>query len=424
MNITHLKQIKRLSWALFISGAFNIVLCAAFFYWEAMDRPPTPYCELKPAARKERQTPLAIDHSNNEVIRAFRKYPMEQLVSRLSNTQLVENGYTQRDLALASLVAFHHFDLAKALPGQEQILEKRSIAYGRFRSGIVATLTVYPGLSDEQFQSIIHYANTERWPLTPEGIFLLVEKSGDQADPSLMDTFFLTPEFLAVETLFNRSEVPVDKIDLLRIVSIGGWERLAAFTEQQRIAQDLSSARRQRFLLDYIALGSSPAAYVLLRTDGDFAAKKLEDRQVMSLLLLLTEKTSEAYKFALEVLASPRSNGVLRQAAERLYYFAGESSPEKFQLQQALQRFAPQSQITRPTAPVTTPAKLQPKATAASAPAKRPPAAPRKDSLYVVQEGDSLWKISRRFNVHIDDLRNHNRLQSDFLKPGTTLRIP
>lgn len=423
MDNSHLKQVKRLSVALFVSGALNIVLGSAFFYWMVKDRPPTPYCELKPAARKQQQTPLAIDHSNSEVIRLFRQLPIEQLLAKLSNTKLVENGYSQRDLALASLVAFHHFDLAKALPAHEPPLQMRTIAYGRFRSGTIAELTVYPGLTDEQFQSIIHYANTERWPFTPKGIFLLIKKQGGEVDPTLADTFFLAPEFLTVETLFNRSEAPVDKNMLLSVLVEGGWEALETFAEQQRTLQDLSSARRQRFLLDYIAGGSSAAAYLLLKTDGDFAAKKLEDRQVLAILPLLTEKREESYKFALELLGSPRSDIVLRSAAERLYHYAGESSPDKFQLQTALQRFAPQSPLVQKREIIAAPEKPQPAKVVKESP-KRTVMPPRKDRLYIVQEGDSLWKISRRFKVDIHTLKNHNRLQSDFLKPGTTLRIP
>ena len=57
---------------------------------------------------------------------------------------------------------------------------------------------------------------------------------------------------------------------------------------------------------------------------------------------------------------------------------------------------------------------------------KTPPAAPakKKDRLYIVQEGDNLWKISRRFKVDVNVLRGHNKLKSDALKPGTTLKIP
>ena len=58
----------------------------------------------------------------------------------------------------------------------------------------------------------------------------------------------------------------------------------------------------------------------------------------------------------------------------------------------------------------------------ASKPAQRP--SNKKDRLYIVQDGDTLWKISRRFNVDIAILRDHNKLRNDALKPGTPIRIP
>ena len=46
------------------------------------------------------------------------------------------------------------------------------------------------------------------------------------------------------------------------------------------------------------------------------------------------------------------------------------------------------------------------------------------DRIYIVQEGDSLWKLSRRFRVDVDKLKTHNQLESNNLRPGRTLKIP
>ena len=51
-----------------------------------------------------------------------------------------------------------------------------------------------------------------------------------------------------------------------------------------------------------------------------------------------------------------------------------------------------------------------------------PPTSP--DRGYTVQHGDSLWKISRKFGVKIDQLRALNSLETDQLKPGTELTLP
>lgn len=437
MKNDHLERVKRLSQALFVSGALNIGLLAAFFYWMVKDRPPTPYCELKPANSKEQQTPLAIDHSNSEIIRSFKRLPLEQLVAKLSNSTQVENGYTQRDLALASLVAFHYFDLDRALLGNQQPAQKRSIPFGKHRDGTIAEITIYPGLSEEQFQAIINFANTEKWPLTSQGLFLMQKNSQEMKDPSLADAFFLTPEFLSVEMLFNRADIPIEKGELLTVLIDGDWQMLATFNAHQRLSQDLSPARRQRFLLDYIDHDSKAAASLMLKTDGAFASKKLEDRQVLGILALLTEKSAESQQFAIDLLTSPRSDAVWQMASQRLYAYAGEPVPENVSHQTVLARFAPDKVVIekqeaslskndseeshKEAAKVVL--AVKPSAVkAVKETIKQPPQ--KKFRLYIVQEGDSLWKISKRFKVDIEAIRQNNHLDSDFLKPGTTLRIP
>ena len=45
-------------------------------------------------------------------------------------------------------------------------------------------------------------------------------------------------------------------------------------------------------------------------------------------------------------------------------------------------------------------------------------------NLYVVQRGDSLWSIARKYNVSINEIRMINNLNSDVLMIGQTLIIP
>ena len=44
--------------------------------------------------------------------------------------------------------------------------------------------------------------------------------------------------------------------------------------------------------------------------------------------------------------------------------------------------------------------------------------------FYVVQDGDSLWKISKKFRVSVTKLKDSNGMQSDTIKTGMVLRIP
>lgn len=352
------------------SCALNVTLLFLFFYTAVKDWLPSTYYDCKPCREIEQQSPLVIDNSSKEVIRYFKKMPLEWLLARLKNQQPVENGYTQYDLALAILTEFHYFDIKRAFSGLPQPEQKRTIIYGKYRDGSPAELTVYPGLSQKHYEAIIAFVQTERWPLTSKGLFMNLRK-GNQ-DPSLADAFLLTPEFLAVELLFGRGIVSINKKELLSLVLQADWTILSTFANQQKASQDLSASQRHRFLIDYMEKKSKTAAHLLLKSDGPAAALKLDDAHLLLLLELLDEKSPETEKFALDVLTSPRSDAVRKMAAARLAV----------------------------------------------------PIAQKIERMYLVQEGDSLWKISRRFNINLDALKSYNKLNSDILKPGMSLKIP
>jgi LysM domain len=387
------RYIRKLTIFLVVSGSLNILLLASLFYLAIRERPPAPYLELKPAS-----VPLAAEHSDSEVIRYFRRMPLQWLISRLNNTQLVENGYTQRDLALASLVAFHYFDLERAFAKLPKPEQKKRIVFGQFRDGRSAEIIVYPELSDKHFEAVRTFAETERWPLTSRGLFLALQKEEkEEYDSHLLDAFFMTPEFSAVELLFSRSEKPVSKQELLKVVLEGNWDRLSDFVARQKQSQDLSQLRQRQFLLEYSANRSKAAAQLMLKIDADYAARKLDDNQVVMLLQLSDEKSPQAEQFAAALLSSPRSDAVLKLAAE----YTGRNRPRK----EATTAFAARVPDRKPT----TTAAVQPKS---------------KDVYYTVQEGDSLWKIGRRFGVEIEVLKAFNQLEGDTLRPGKILRIP
>lgn len=411
-------QTRKLVAGLIISGALNIMLVSFFFYWVMREVPPIPYFESRPANRDEQQTPFAIDHSNEEIIRYFKSLSLGQLVQKLSNSEFVENGYKIRDLSLAVLVTFHHFDLSRALLDDVQPLEVRVISFGLKKDGKPAKVLAYPGLTDKQYETLIAFARRERWPLTPKGLFLNLKNAKNKSNSSLQDAFYLTPEFLSVEMLFSRSNLPLKKQEILNVLLEGSFSMLSQFTEHQKQSADLTKARRQYFLLEYIKNHSRAAAYLLLRTDGPQIVRKLDDAHIKTILSLLTHKTEEAQKFSLAILTSPRGDSVRQMAAMRLYEYSGEEVPEKFQHEVALNKFLPRSMSL-----------VQDKAnvlTESIEVTKQPLDAskPRIDSIYIVQEGDSLWKISRKFDTDIDLLKRHNQLTSDFLKPGTTLKLP
>lgn len=418
-----LEQIRKLTRLLLISCAGNIALLAFLVFSIYKEAPPRPYCELKPAAPEERLQPLAFEKNNAEVLRLFKDLSIEQLTEKLTDTQLVENGFTQRDLALSALLFFHHFDLSRALPGSLYPTQMRKIPLGKNKAGNLVELSLCPGLTNEQFSSIIQFLKREQWPITAQGMFNQLKKQRKSHNLTLQEAFFLTPEFISAEVLLNRSQFKIENSEILNLILQGPWKILSDLNTQQKIAQDLSSARRQRFLLDYIAYKSNIAAYLLLRIEPEFTSKKLDDRHLLVMLELLEEKTPEAERLAKILITSPRSDLIWNLAATRLFQYANEPLPAENLRQAALHRFI----LVRPVKtklPTFSSLEIKPKPPATDKVIIPPKIKPPAEKIYTVQEGDSLWKIAKRFKVDIDFLQTYNKLHSDFLKPGTTLKIP
>ena len=45
-------------------------------------------------------------------------------------------------------------------------------------------------------------------------------------------------------------------------------------------------------------------------------------------------------------------------------------------------------------------------------------------NTYVVQKGDSLWSIAKKYNTTVDNLKNKNNLTSNLLSIGQVLILP
>ncbi len=423
-------RVRWMAQALMVSGALNIGLIATFLYFVLKDSKETPQMDLKPATEQVAKLERA---SNPQLLAHYQAMSFRQLLDKLTNTQKVEDGYTQRDLALGCLVTFHQFDLAKALSGQT--VEQRRLAFGPKGAAKLTEVRMFPGVTNAQYEAIVHYAQTEKWPLTAQGVFQKLQEGAGKEDPSLTEAFYLSPEYQSIEALFSRSEVAVDRDELLATVLEGDFSSLQEFTAQQRLAQDLSAGRRQQLLLDLVAHNSAKAAYLLLKTEGSYAAKKFSDGQVIQMLTLAKTKTPESEHFAVDLLTSPRSSAVWELAAQRLYEFHGEQAPSPIDHIAALNRFVPeellQEKMRVAAGPSVEAAQKTAKTAADSAQksmkiAAKPKtaAAEKSEVTYVVQPGDSLWKIAKKHKVTIKEIRKLNNMDSDKIKPGAKLRIP
>jgi LysM repeat protein len=389
-----IRRTKWLTQALIISGTLNIGLIATFAYFALKDRQQSLAIELKPVA-KERRSSTA---SNEQFLKAYSLLPYPELILRLENKDLIEEGLTKRDIALACLVAFHHFNLDKALGGIN--LQKRLITLHHSDGSESMEVGVFPGLADFQFQAVLQYARTEKWPLTSQGLFYEIKRSIAPYDLSLLEAFYLSNEFHAIQTLFTKSGLPLTFEKLIDLLCQGDWKMVADFTASQRQALDFTPDRRRAFLLPYLNHHSPIAAELLLRHDHEFVFKHLDDTQVLIILDILDVQTPELQMLAKELLTSPRTDAVHQKAATILYAFVQEPIPEPYDHQQALARFIQSSVPQTVSVPVA------------------------QKKFHTVEAGDSLWKIARKYHVTIEELMKVNHLETERLRLGKQLEIP
>lgn len=379
------KKFRILTFSLIFSGALNIGFLVQFAIFQ--------FCEKGTSIGNilEAENGREIQFSNLALLHAYSKYSFRELVSLLTNREIVEEGYAKRDLALSSLVAFYYFNLEKAIGSQP--VQKRFFSMDSEKS-----IELYPGLTDDQFDAAVRFAYQEKYPMTTQGLFFLLQKKPEEE--ALQQAFMVTPEFFALQQLFQKTS-PQDPSILVSLIREGSWELLDHFVKEQMQILDVSVEKRRRLLLSYLTHQSKTAAYLLLKTDLLFIKQKLEDSGVCNLLSLLSYKTEEAEKFCISLLQSPRSDLIWRLAAEKLYAFAEEPMPSVFDIQLALQRFSPQTKSI-----------IQEKKAISF------------NRHHVVAEGESLWKIARAYKVKVDDLIQMNGIENDRLYPGMTLKIP
>lgn len=409
IELSWAKRTKWLTQALILSGTLNIALLATFAYISLKEKENSLFLE-QPRIAQRSAPPTNID-----LLRVYSVLPYQELILKLENQELVEEGLSKRDLALACLCAFHHFNIDKALGGLP--LHKREVSFTNTASQETLAIPVFPGLSDAHFLAILQYAKTEKWPLTSQGIFYEIKRSQGAKDPSLLIAFQLTPEYQSVYTLLTKSGNPLTKQEILALIEESDWQLISQLHQTQRITLELTPEKEREFLLNHVAIGSKQAAHLLITHDLEAVMKRLSDGQMLQILNLGLPFTPALEQLAKELLLSPRTEAVWKKAASILYANVGESFQEPYDHLTVLQRFCPEKVIVHhSTAPLT-----QMPLSIKAEMSKKPSTQKR---VHTVEPGENLWKIARKYQVSIDDIMKINRLESEKLRPGRSLEIP
>ena len=394
------KRSRRLGYLLAVSCFLNISLLSFGMYeWKEGGFSFLAISSFRPQKSKLYRQSGKEQPTLTKSLQELRDLDFQALVAILDDSTSVGEGYTRQALALSMLAHKHYFDVGRALG--------HTVPVRRLFTYISEEIVLYPDLSPTDFAACRQFALQEKWPKTCEG--LLVQYKEAQ-DPLLKETILQTVEYRTVEILLTRgTDISRDAIfDLVLAVE---YNKVKNLHQEMVKAQDFSPEVRRGFLVALLP----HSAQILFKTDPRFAAHSLSDKEVLALLTALEKNPVYAREYALELLDSPRSKVIWNRA----FLFLCESlqlNPQTESRAQLLKRFGralPQKTVA--VAPASTPKK--------PAPVVQPKPQP-KVLTHVVQQGDTLWHLSKRYGIDIQKIKQYNKLTSDALKPGTTLKIP
>lgn len=335
-------------------------------------------------------------------LKAYFGFSFFQLIDELMNGEYIEEGLTHRDLALSCLVDYHYFDIDRALQGLE--IQRRCIRFIH-HEGEEVQLNVFPGLSDQHFTTILRFVMQEKWPLTPEGLFVELKYAEDE-DASLQEALKHTEHFQLVQKLFERAKDPMDDTDLIRLLKEGEWKYLERFVRSQKISIDLSKRMYEAFLMQYLEGGSAAAVMHVIESNLDALFSHIEDNAFVKMIESIDIHSDKIDRFLKRMLLSVRSDEVRKASALKLFELNGIHPPSPYDHVRVIEKFLPHSyhieEVKRETK-----------------------SALEKLKEHVVEPGDSLWVIAKKYGVSVDDIVRENHLASrHHLRVGMKLIIP
>ena len=386
-----MKKIRFLTNLLLVSVSLNIGLLTAFIYVKRV----ASNINLKSSRH------VILEKSNAEVLASFFMAEFATLVKELKDKTILQDGYAKRDLALASLVNYHYLNIEKAISGKT--LQRRKLTFLHSDGGESFQLEVFSNLDDLDFLMIEKFIKEEKWPFSAEGLLVDLKKQTLDNDPTLEAAFFATSEFYMLYTSLKRIAENLTKEKTLQFLLETDFDDFSDWIQKTKSGEDFFAAIRSLFL-ESVKKGSSAASNLWILLDSEYIQRKLTDPELRQLLLLINENTLETTIFLKQILCSVRSDDIQKESALKLYEFAKISPPTPYDHNLALKTFLPTMFDKKGSLKAETPAK---------GPIK-----------HTVTDGDSLWKIARKYKVSIEFLREHNNLKKDALKPGQELLIP
>ncbi len=394
-----MRRARALTQALIISGTLNIGLISTFIYFTLKDKQSIVSQEVPAISLNSKPS-----FTNKQVLEFCSQASFSELLNMLTSEELLEEGYTRRDLALACLASFHHFPLTKVLG--DAVLQKRKISFS-LQEGEMIELVVFPGLKTEHFEAVLQFSSIEKWPLTAKGLFLALQNVDPPYDPSLLEALYTTSEFHHIYILLQKGIPALERSVLVDLLLTGSWDKMKEIAEKLRALQCYDVEACREVLMSYaVNFQSKVAGRLLLQHHSEYILKRLNDEQLLAFFDLHVEQEDTLGSLAKELLLSPRSDEIRQKAAAFLYAMAQEMMPHPYDHLTALRRFFPERLVAPVLQSVPKPESIQ------------------LHRIHIVQIGDSLWKIARKYATTVDAICELNQLDSDRLKLGKKLQIP
>ncbi|ACZ33569.1 lysM domain protein [Chlamydia pneumoniae LPCoLN] len=267
--------------------------------------------------------------------------------------------------ALSVAIASHHIDITPVL--------SKPLTYTELKGSSVRWLL--PNIDLKDFPVILDYLRCHKYPYTSKGLFLLIEKMVQEGwvDEDCLYHFCSTPEFLYLRTLLVGADVQASSVaSLARMVIRCGSERFFHFCNEESRTSMISATQRQKVLKSYLDCEESLAALLLLVHDSDVVLHEFCDEDLEKVIRLMPQESPYSQNFFSRLQHSPRRE-LACMSTQRVE--------------------APRVQEDQ-------------------------------DEEYVVQDGDSLWLIAKRFGIPMDKIIQKNGLNHHRLFPGKVLKLP
>ena len=194
---------------------------------------------------------------------------------------------------------------------------------------------------------------------------------------------------------------------LLTMLLEGSWSNISAFVKERSENPGQLRELIRSLLKNYTELGSGLAGTYWIELEGEYVLRQLDDKTLSLLIDLLNFNSSETVQFLKKVMQSPRSDRLRIAAGKKLYAIEGIELSMPYSHERAMKQFFPEAIIE------VNEEKKKKESVKSS----------EKEKRHLVQTGDSLWKLSRKYHVSMDQIRKDNHLKSDSLKPGEELII-